>query len=349
MSSRRATVEISWQSKDRGADGLLAFSGARRDITKDIAPYLLSLSYADNLTSAADDLAIELEDRFGLWEGDWRPTFGDSVVARLSAVPWLTTVTDLRLGTFAHDKIAIKGPPRTVSLQCVSAPLSTGLRRRKRTRAWRGVTLQQIAADIAKRAGLALDWSGSAGSRYASRNQGDKSDLEFLDDLCKEIGRACKVTEGAIVIFDEIDRDKTPSTGIIDLAGGFVISWSFDGDDSDKYGSCHISFFDPRTGKTQKGEYVDKANPDGMTLELRLPLESIAEAKKKAQSLLRNANRFATRGQLVTLGDPGLVAGVTFDLTGAFALNGKFIITKATHKPIGGYTCTLDVRRCLDY
>lgn len=332
--ARRATVEITWQSKD---------------ITRDIAPYLLSTSYADNLTGAADDLTIELEDRAGLWEGDWRPTFGDSVVARLKAEPWFTTVTDLRLGLFAHDKIAMKGPPRVVSLMCVSAPLSTGLRRRKRTHPWRGVTLKQIAADIAKRAGLSLDWTGDAGKPYKSRNQIDKSDLEFLEELAKEVGQDLKVTEGAIVIFDELDRDSTPSIGTIDLDGVNVLGWTFDGDDSDRYGSCHISFFDPRTGKTIKGEYVDKSNPDGMTLELRMPLEDKAEALKKAQSLLRNANRFATKGQIVTVGDPGLVAGVTFDLAGGHSLNGKFIITKATHKPTGGYTTTLDVRRCLEY
>ena len=346
--ARRTNVEVTWQHKD---------------ISRYIEPYLLACTYVDNLTSAADDLTLELEDREGLWEGDWRPTFGDSVVARVTASEpgWFSGLKTLQLGTFAHDKIALKGPPRIVSLQCVSAPLATGLRRRKKTRAWRGRTLQGIAQDIADDAKLKLDWSGPAGNAYAARVQSDKSDLEFLDELCKEVGRCCKVTELSIVIFDELSRDSTASSGPIDLrgsdhaGGGHVLSWTFDGDDSDRYGSCHITFMDPRTGKLSKGEFVDPANPNGQTLELRLPLEAVRkgkvgaeDARKKAMAMLRNANRFATRGQLVVVGDPGLVAGVTFDLAGGFGIDGKFIVAKAAHHPVGGYTCALDVRRCIE-
>ena len=64
--------------------------------------------------------------------------------------------------------------------------------------------------------------------------------------------------------------------------------------------------------------------------------------------MLRAANRFATSGQITTVGDCGLVAGVTFDLKNAFGFDGKFIITRAEHRAVGGYTCVLDVRRCLD-
>src|SRR5688572_13322185 len=142
---RRTKLAVTWEAKA---------------IARDLAPHLLSLTYTDNLTGAADDLALEVEDRDALWSGDWRPAYGDKVVARLvSTDPWFgydQKVSELRLGTFAHDKIVMSSPPGRVSLQCVSAPLATGLRRRKRTRAWKGVTLKQIADDIAKRAGLTL-------------------------------------------------------------------------------------------------------------------------------------------------------------------------------------------------
>lgn len=334
MSTARHTeIQLSWQTVD---------------ISRDIAPHLLGLEYADNLTGAADDLAIELQDRTGLWSGDWRPSLGDSVIARLKADPWISQVTDLRLGKFAHDKIGISGPPKRVALKCVSAPLATGLRRRKRTRGWSGVTLKQIAQDIADRAQLTLSFDGDAGLKYARREQKDKSDLEFLEELCKEVGRNLKVTEDQIAIFDELTRDSAPSIGAIPLDGGHVLSWNFDSDDSGRYGSCVITFYNPRTGKTVKGQFTDTTNPDGQTLEIRMAADDIGEATAKAKALLRNANRFATSGHLSVAGDPGLVAGVTFDLTNAFGFDGKFIITKATHHCVGGYTCALDVRRCLE-
>lgn len=340
-SPRRTKIEIIWQGTD---------------ISKDIAPDLLALNYVDNLTGAADDLAIDLQDRAALWSGPWRPVFGDSVVARIKADPWFTKVDDLRLGKFAHDKIGISGGSsgKRVALSCVSAPLATGLRRRKRTRGWSGVTLRQIADDIGFRSGLFVQWDGEDGLKYKRAQQTEKSDLEFLEELCKEVGRNLKITEDQIAVFDELSRDSVESTGPISLTGGHVLSWSFDSDDSARYGSCVISFFNPRTGKTQRGQFppdgktIAGLDPNGQTLELRLGVDSIGHAQDKAKALLRNGNRFATSGHLDVVGDPGLVAGVTFDLTDAFGFDGKFIITKAVHKPVGGYTCSLSVRRCLE-
>lgn len=340
---RRVKLAVTWETKA---------------IARDLATHLIGLTYVDNLSGAADDLQLELEDRAGLWSGDWRPTFGDRVVARLEATdPWFgygAPVKSLRLGTFAHDKISLSGPPKRVSLQCVSAPLATGLRRRKRTRTWRGVSLKQIGQDIAGRAGLALNFDGSDGPKYKQAQQTNKSDLEFLQELCKQVGRTLKISESEIVIFDEAKLDAGAAVGEISLVGGYVKSWKFDADDSARYGSCHVSCFDPRTGKTHKGEFprpgqtIPGLDPNGQTLELTISVADAAEAAARAEALLRAENRFATRGTITTMGDPGLVAGVVFDLKDAFGLDGKFIITKATHTAGSGYTCALEVRRCLE-
>jgi phage protein D len=340
---RHVKLAVSWQSKA---------------ITRDLAPHLLSLTYADNLSGAADDLSLELDDRDGLWSGDWRPEFGDTVVARLEAEGWFgdDPVNSIRLGTFAHDKISLSGggEGRRAALQCVSAPLSTGLRRRKRTHAWRGVTLKQIASDIANRSSMRLDFQGDAGPAYKQALQNDKSDLEFLEELCKEVGFTLKITESTIVIYDELTLDSGDAVGEISLTGGRVLAWSFDSDDSGRYGSCHVSCFDPRTGKTSHGQFpadgqtVPGLDPNGQTLELVIQVSDIGEALARAKALLRNANRFATSGKLTTVGDPGLVAGVIFNLTNAFGFDGKFIITRAEHHVGDGYVCSLDVRRCLE-
>jgi hypothetical protein len=289
-SGRRVKLAVSWQSKA---------------IARDLAPHLRGLTYADNLSGAADDLSLEIEDRSHLWSGDWRPQFGDQVVARVEADGWFgdEPTTSLRLGTFAHDKISSKGPPTVVSLQCVSAPLATGLRRRKRTHAWRGVTLKQIATDIANRSRMRLDFQGSAGPAYKQALQNDKSDLEFLEELTKEVGLTLKVTESTIVIYDELTLDAGAAVGDISLKSGFVLGWEFDDDDSGRYGSCHISCFDPRTGKTSKGQFppdgvtIAGLDPNGQTLELTIQVSDISEATTRAKALLRNANRFANKRQ----------------------------------------------------
>jgi phage protein D len=334
----------------------LAVSWVTKEIARDLGPHLKSLVYIDNLSGAADDLALTVEDRDSLWSGDWKPTFGDKVVARLKwADAWFgNKVTDLRLGTFAHDKIRLSGPPRIATLSCVSAPMSSGLRRRKHTKAWRGVTLKQIAQDIADRAGMQLDFDGAPGGVYAHALQHDKSDLEFLEHECKQVGRTVKVTESKIVIFEEHALDGRAASGDIDLIGGKVLTWDFDADDGGRYSSCHVTCFNPRSGKKIEYEFPPKGvtipglEDNGQTLELAISVSDAAEAAKRAESLLRNANRFATSGTISTVGDPGLVAGVTFNLTNAGGLSGKFIVTRAEHHIVGGYTTSLGIRRTLE-
>lgn len=339
---RRTKLAVSWETKA---------------IARDLGPYLLGLTYTDNLTGAGDDLSIDVEDRDGLWSGDWRPTFGDKAVARIETTEgWFgeNPTTSVRLGTFAHDKITLKGPPLIATLKCISAALSSGLRRRKRTHAWRGVTLKQIAQDIADRASLQLEFDGDPGGAFKSAVQNDKSDWEFLEELTKEVGRTLKITEGKIAIYDELKLDSTASSGEIDLQGGNVLGWDFEADESARYGSCHVSCLNPRTGKVVKYQYppdgqtVDGLDPNGQTLEMRISVSDAAEAQVRAQKMLRVANQFAGSGKLSVVGDPGLVAGVTFDLKNAFSLDGKFIITKAEHRVGDGYECHLDVRRCIE-
>lgn len=344
--ARHVELAVSWQSKA---------------IARDLGPHLVSLTYVDNLSGAADDLQLEVEDRDALWSGDWQPQHGDEVVARAKAQGWFgfgDPVTELRLGKFSHDKITLSGPPRRATLACVSAPLATGLRRRKRTHAWRGVTIKQIAQDIADRAQMTLGFDGAEGPKYLHAIQNDKSDLEFLEEECKKIGRTVKVTETTIQIFVAETLDGRPSVGEIDLIGGKVLAggdgYSFDADDSGRYGSCHVTCFNAKTGKEIKGQFppdgtqLPGLDPNGQTLELVIGVQDANEAIARARAMLRQANQFATKGRLHVVGDLGLVAGITFDLKNAGGLSGKYIITRAEHHLVGGYTCTLDVRRCLE-
>ena len=53
----------------RRADVRVLFEGT--DITEDIRPYLLELSYTDNEEDESDALSITLQDREGIWLESW--------------------------------------------------------------------------------------------------------------------------------------------------------------------------------------------------------------------------------------------------------------------------------------
>ena len=71
MNARRAVIR-------------LTFEGV--DISADINRNLLSLSYTDNEEDKTDDLQLSLDDREGVWLGNWLNTPSASKGAEISAV-----------------------------------------------------------------------------------------------------------------------------------------------------------------------------------------------------------------------------------------------------------------------
>ena len=58
------------------------------DVTLDLMPYLVSLTYTDKADEELDDLQIVLEDREGIWQGDWLPQTGDVIEASILTENW---------------------------------------------------------------------------------------------------------------------------------------------------------------------------------------------------------------------------------------------------------------------
>ena len=54
-----------------------------KDITGDIAPYLISFVYTDYLEGQSDELQVEFEDTDGRWLRGWYPEQGDALALSL--------------------------------------------------------------------------------------------------------------------------------------------------------------------------------------------------------------------------------------------------------------------------
>ena len=65
----------------RYAEVSLIYEG--KNISRDIAPYMVSFSYTDNSADKADDISLTLEDRERLWCSDWFPSKGDTIKASI--------------------------------------------------------------------------------------------------------------------------------------------------------------------------------------------------------------------------------------------------------------------------
>lgn len=347
MEARRISVIIKYNNKD---------------ISVDISKYLKSISYTDNLSGEADDLQITLEDKAGLWQSTWIPEKGALLDVMLQQKYWQTLSElpqSLRLGLFEIDEITSSGYPSEVQIKAVSVPDNNTLRGTERSRSWEKAKLQVIANDIASAAGMSLFWDTEENPVLDRAEQTEQSDLSFLYAICKDKGLALKISDKKIIIFDEAKYEAEKAKITIVKPGTvykkesgmkylFVgTGYSLRTKIRDIYAACRVSYQQGSSKSNIEATYT-VAGKKGKTLQVNEQVESVAEALNLAKKRLRKKNKDEVTGSLNMLGNFVLLSGVTVNLLGFGAFDGKYLITRASHDIGSGYTTNIDVRRCLN-
>lgn len=333
-----------------------------KDISVDISKYLKSISYTDNLSGEADDLQITLEDRDGLWQSTWMPEKGALLDATLQQKYWQTLSAlpqSLRLGLFEIDEITSSGYPSEVQIKAVSVPGNNTLRGTERSRSWEKAKLQAIANDIAIDAGMTLFWDTEENPVLDRAEQTEQSDLSFLYAICKDKGLALKISDKKIIVFDEAKYEAEKAKITIVKPGTvykkesgmkylFVgTGYSLRTKIRDIYAACRVNYQQGSSKSNIEATYT-VAGKKGKTLQVNEQVESVAEALNLAKKRLREKNKDEVTGSLNMLGNFVLLSGVTVDLLGFGAFDGRYLITRASHDIGSGYTTNIDVRRCLN-
>lgn len=328
----------------------LLLSYNNRDITSDLAKYLLSFSYADHASGKADDLQITLEDRIGLWRGDWVPEKGATVQAEIQVQNWEqnNTLETFPLGAFEIDEVEGKGPPETVTLKAVSVPVSSSLRGEDKTRAWEKTRLSVIAKDIAGGAEMELLYDTEDDPEYDRIEQTEQPDLAFLVKLCEDAGLSLKVTDGQIVIFDDSKYEQLEPVMTIIRGVSSVISYSSTSSTREIYSAARVEYKGGSKKEEIRYTYTPPNRPvTGKTLVINERVTSIAEAQRLARKRLRQKNKEEVKFSLTMMGNIALVAGVTVMIQGWGAFDGKYFVEEATHGG-PGHTVKLELRRVLE-
>ena len=339
----------------------VAFAGT--DISKEIMPYLLSLTYTDNEADEADDLQIQLQDRDGLWLEDWLTEAVEasaaaklSVSAAIRRLNWSGDGKDDKLpcGVFELDGVDASGPPAVVTVKATALPFSESFRQTKKSRAWESYKLSGIASELAGKCGLKCMYEAADNPYYKRVEQSKTSDASFLSKLCKDAGISMKVTDGTLVLFDRTAYEKKPPVLTIKKGDGSYTKYNlFSSASETRYATCRASYINPATGKCIEGiakaaDY-DKDAKDNQQLEITARVSSVGEAKALATKRLKLHNCYSRTAKFTLPGNPSLVAGVTVKLEGFGGWSGKYMISQAKHTvKASGYTTDIQLRRCLE-
>lgn len=325
---------------------ILLYNGV--NISADVSRDLIRFEYTDNASGKVDDLQITLQDREGLWRDEWFPEKGAKLTA--SIVPAFGGGI-LFCGTFEIDQIELSGPPQTAVIKAVSTPVTSAIRGEKKTKAWEGTSLQDIAAEIAAAGSLSLFYDATE-IKYDRVDQRDESDLAFLERLCTESSLNLKVGNDQVVIYDEQQFETRAPILTLDIGAGDVTGYTVKTSLAPVYKAAEVKYRDPNANTTRVFKFTPEPEPKvGKTLKIRKRVESINAARDLCKRELRNANKGEFVASFTLPGHPRVQAGQNLIATGLASLSGTYHIETARHSVdgSGGYTSQAECHRVLAY
>lgn len=319
---------------------------AGKDVTGDITPYLIDVTYTDFMEGESDSIELSLEDMDGLWIGAWYPQFGDTIEA------WVgyKDAGMLPCGTFEIDEIDFSGPPDIVRVKALAAGVKRSVRTRN-GRAYENTTLANIAATIARRNKLKL--AGKIEKVEIRRvTQVYETDLVFLKRLAEEYGYSFSVRGGYLHFFKRADLKA--SKPVLVITRSDVTRYRARDKVHGVAAVATVNYHDPRSKKTRKHKVADKTaktNARG-TDELKViaRAESEEQAKLKANAAIDRQNEDQTGMSLTMPGNIKLVAGINATLTGFGRFDGKYTVTQSRHafSRGSGYGTDVELKRVRD-
>lgn len=313
------------------------------NITEDVSVRNISFVYTDNAADALDDIELELEDTDLRFMGDWFPKKGAKVQCYIDTENWKKEGENISLycGSFELDEVECSFNPHKIKLKGVSTPLSSGIKKTKRTRSWEGVTLKEIAAQIAKENGLKFYYHSNLIMAPYRFDQREESDLRFLKRVFDTYAHSVKISEETLIIYYE--EDYSPNVPSITYTPANISSANFKAKTDDTYSAVRVRYSNPKNKKTESFEVVAGDNTSGQELNINARAESPADAEMQARAALKNKNKKEITVNISCMGNPALRASFGVVCEGFGYFDGKYFADKVVHSVSGsGYTCSLE-------
>lgn len=311
----------------------------KKNITKDVSPFVTSIEYTDYEHGQSDELQISFEDSEKQWQDAWLPTKGDSLRAYIG----YESEKLLNCGTFEIDELEYDTPPDVVTVKGLATGIKKPLRQNNST-GYENKTLKQIAKEIADRQGLNI--VGNIEEIKVDRITQDKErDLTFLTKLAEQYGYIFKVAEGNLVFYNVRELKDAKTSQIFYKSD--LIHINMREKTSQKYQAVQVTYFDPKKKKTMTASAKNESIVKGDTLKITTRCTSKKQALVQAQAAL-NQSETKIEGSLEFVGNPYLIAGLNIELKGIGHFSGRYHITEARHimDRIMGYKTFCEVSSC---
>lgn len=316
-----------------------------KNITADIAKYLLSLTYSDKTEGESDEVSIELEDVDGSWQNNWYPEAGASLSVSLGL---------LNCGVFEIDEIEISGPPDKVTIRGMATGIKNSLRTRK-SDAHENKTLRQIAEKIATKNNLTI--AGDIPDITIGRvTQNKETDVAFLKRISSKYGVIFSVRGSSITftsvyglearnISFTVDKTELSNYNIKDKADGMVKAAKVKSKNAKKNEKVEVNL-DFEKYKQDNPAYTAEPTVNGNEGVAYPYAENTQQGEAIAKAVMHLSASNQQEGNVSMEFNPLACAGNNFMLTGLGKLSGKYNIKSSSHKiDRGGATSEIEIKR----
>lgn len=316
---------------------------AKKDITADISPSLIEVSYCDAMDGESDSVELVIEDIERKWQDAWYPKHGDQINLQIG----YADTSLLPCGDFEVDEIELQGPPDVIRIKALAAGVTRSVRTRN-GRAYEDTTLADIAATIAKRNKMVLA-SKIEKIKIKRITQVYETDLAFLKRVAQAYGYSFSVRGNKLSFFKRTDLKAATATMTVRRTD--VSSFRFSDKVHGIVASTTVSYHDPRAKITRKRKVKDPAaktnqhSVDEQKINVRA--EDDTQARIKADAALDRTNEDQTGASLTMPGNIKVMAGINLTLEDFGRMNGKYTITQSRHRFSrgSGYTSEIELKR----
>lgn len=333
----------------------LTISVEGTDISIDLCPHLISLTYTDKADDELDDLQLVLEDRDGLWQGDWLPSPGDIIHPVIVTHNWnnVGEEEELDCGEFEVDELELEtgAGGDTVSIKAIPAAVRSSLMMQRKTRAWGDIALANLVADVVGPSGLDTLYKAPE-IAFKRVEQRQESDLAFLQRITKDQGLRLAIKSQTCVVYSGQSTDALAPITVTRTEHPDFTSVRLRRSLAGVYTKCVVGYTSAADSETTEEAFTPDEPPGtGKVLTINKRVEHPAQAERLAKAELRAKNCKEMTGSLDGMGDIRLRAGAVLQLNGWGGFDSNYAVQQATHTVTkdGGYRTSADLVKALDY
>lgn len=325
-----------------------------KNITRDIADYLLSLTYSDKVKGESDELEIVLHDKDLLWQNDWYPKKGDTIQAQI-----IDGLNVLNCGAFTVDELELSSS-RDGDIFTIKA-LAEGITKKIRTKnssAHENKTLRELANTVAAKHGFTVG-GNIEDIRIGRITQYQETDLAFLDRIASTYGYVFSIRDKQLIFTSVFELEKKQHILSIDKTE--MTSFSLKDNTIGTFKKAKVRHHNAKTnnlesydvdyeslGEDQLPIYSGSDSDPG---DDHLPVYTRVENKQQAELVgkakLHEANDKEKIASVAAPGNVLIVSGVNIEHTGCGTFSGIYHVKESTHSLSRGssYTVTYDSKK----